>query len=420
MRKFSFVLAVLLCLTATAANNGYMVVGQQIASNTQSLGQFSAVGGSGDSPANATRYESRIRMTMAAGTTATNIRLVFPSFYLAPIYTVAPSSFTVEAGVEYNGTTTMVLFGGASNITLNSQFGYTTSDPINPGIPAGATFYVRTGVTMAAGATAIAGYQTLSGIVEGVLSTNASSQISSTGDLTLGATGVSHNAYGPMAVLGKVTGAPKAALIIGDSILDSPQDASGNQGYVTWGLVAATVPPSYIRVTRSAGQIQYAYPTSAPMIYVMEDYTTHLICELGVNDLAQSGSGTYSLANIEANVLSIWASAKANGLKVYEVLITPFTTSTDSWATAGNQTITNTRFQPNGDRDTFNTWIKARVADGTIDGYIDPNTVVEDPSNHGKWVTNGTAGYSTTDGLHPTLAFKQSLAPLVTAIANSW
>lgn len=401
-----------------AANNGYAVVGQQVANNTQVQGQNGIIGGAGSSPANATRLESRVQMTLA-NQSVSDIRFTFPTFYLTPNYVRAPNPFTLTAALEYAGVTTPLTFQGASSLLLGSSSGLTISDPVNPGIRAGGTFFVRTGITLTAGFQIMVGFQPLTTVVEGVLSTNATSQVNNTGDLVLGASGVANWGYGPMFTLGRTNPVRPAAFILGDSIVDTPQDANGNQGFITWGLQATTNPVPYTRISHGAVALYMVTPSAAPALFVTPNFTTHLICELAVNDLSAANVDPTTLPDIEANALSIYAAAKANGLKVYQTLITPHTSSTDNWMTASNQTPV-ARFGVGQDRDTFNAWIKARVSDATIDGFIDVNSIVEDPVNPGKWLTNGTPNYPTADGLHPSQTLKLQLAPLITTLANTW
>jgi lysophospholipase L1-like esterase len=139
-------------------------------------------------------------------------------------------------------------------------------------------------------------------------------------------------------------------------------------------------------------------------------YASNVICELGTNDINTSRT----LAQIQSDLQTIWQAAKAAGVRrVAQTLIIPRTTSTDSWATAANQTPVS-GFATGSTRDQLNAWIKAQVGQGLLDGYIDPNPQVEDQANLGKWQTNGTASFATTDGTHPTAAFQASMATVVT------
>jgi integrase len=62
---------------------------------------------------------------------------------------------------------------------------------------------------------------------------------------------------------------------------------------------------------------------------------THTICAYGANDVA----GGASAATTAASLLLFWQSRASLGGRVYQATIPPNTTSSDSWATAGGQTV---------------------------------------------------------------------------------
>jgi hypothetical protein len=131
---------------------------------------------------------------------------------------------------------------------------------------------------------------------------------------------------------------------------------------------------------------------------------THAICDYGVNDFTFGKS----VAQLQASLTIIWASLKASGMKVYQSLILPRNSSTDSFATTANQTPINSA----ANNVTINNWIKAQV--GTlIDGYLDTVSVCCSDSTSYLWEANGTANYATLDGLHPTKTLHQAMAALV-------
>lgn len=156
----------------------------------------------------------------------------------------------------------------------------------------------------------------------------------------------------------------------------------------------------------------------------------------GINDYV---SGAQTQAVTQAAILAIATSAAARGSRVIIRTLTPQTTSTDAWATAGNQTPTSAE----ANRVAHNNWVRAgapidpttkvAVAVGTVGALtagsvghpvwsiVDPwinvevdatNTVV---MNGGRWLTTGAASYPTTDGIHPTTAIVAITVPVTQA-----
>ncbi len=141
-----------------------------------------------------------------------------------------------------------------------------------------------------------------------------------------------------------------------------------------------------------------------------DDDATTAIVEYCRNDM---GDGR-TAAQMEANLLTLWTTRHNAGQRVIQTTITPNTTSTDSWATTGNQTVANAGVEAH--RVSLNNWIRAgaptvggtAVAPGTsgallagqvghpLYGYWEIADEVETARNSGIW----KAGY-TTDGLHP-------------------
>jgi len=113
---------------------------------------------------------------------------------------------------------------------------------------------------------------------------------------------------------------------------------------------------------------------------------------LNVNDI----SGGTSLIQVQKWEQEIIGELKGLGIKyVFTDTTDPYTTSTDSWATSGNQTLStysNVMIQRNQAL-AAGTW-------ATYDFFIDQRPNTESSINSGKWVTNGTANYTTGDGIH--------------------
>ncbi len=124
---------------------------------------------------------------------------------------------------------------------------------------------------------------------------------------------------------------------------------------------------------------------------------------LGFNDIA---GGSNTAAQVLANLRLAWARMKAvnSALKILEGFITMRTSSSDSWATQGGQTVQG-GYETGGVRTTFNNSLAGEVSAGTIFGTFDLAPSIYDPAAIDKWLANGTANYPTTDGSHPRPTF---------------
>jgi lysophospholipase L1-like esterase len=140
---------------------------------------------------------------------------------------------------------------------------------------------------------------------------------------------------------------------------------------------------------------------------------SHVLCAYGTNDVAAGAA----LGTIQANAIAAWQLFDDARLQVFQTTITPTTTSTDSWATTANQTISGS----NAVRVSFNDWLRdgapissafVAVATGSggsalragdplhpLAGYFETADSVESGRNSGKWAASKTA-----DGIHPNAA----------------
>jgi hypothetical protein len=175
--------------------------------------------------------------------------------------------------------------------------------------------------------------------------------------------------------------------------------------------VTANIP--YITLARF-GEQGAAFNSSKAFRLAVAQFCTHVVEGYGDNDFAPSG-GNASLALLQSSMLGIWFSLARQGLKVWRVSILPRTTSTDAWATIGNQTVGGNDAARTG----FNDWLRAgapispttlaAVAIGTggalvmgvtghpLTGYFEIADLVETSRNSGVWKAPGY----TTDGIHP-------------------
>ena len=211
------------------------------------------------------------------------------------------------------------------------------------------------------------------------------------------------NHFVPTAILGIPRRPTVSVVIIGDSIMEQgidSGDGNGNYGYVArglWNVNGRTIP--YMSLAKGGdGAFRYgAYAEGGLRRLGLIQYGSHVVINLGVNDLV----GTFSVNNILDWLKFLWNAAKVRGKHVTQCLITPKTTSTDSWATTANQTHS-TYFEPGGRRDQLNAAIRAEVGKGLVDAIFDPNVRCESQTDPGKWAVTGAANYATNDGLHIT------------------
>ena len=90
---------------------------------------------------------------------------------------------------------------------------------------------------------------------------------------------------------------------------------------------------------------------------------------------------------------------------ILAMTVTPDASSTDSWATAANQTPATIGGwgDSTSRRSGVNAAIRSKHPLLKIDGYFDPAALLEDsyPTETSKWISNGSAAYVTNDGTHP-------------------
>ena len=317
---------------------------------------------------------------------AYDLKLAYGNFYVNGSTTIADTFNTndiiVKASIEYKTKIFPVKFKGQDSIIIKA--GATIeSDPLGIDIAENDAFYVRTYVSVTN-----AGEKFPCG-----LSINyANGEGEGTGDLTItGSTTPSYdaNTYHPLAILGKGS-RKRSVLLCGDSLLTnygSPSDYVVTGGYAGLALNNANIP--YTSISKS-GDLAGSFVNNENR-YCRANIIkncTDVIVEYGINDV----SSNTSLANLKTYLTSIWTSYANRGLKVYQATITPYTISTDSWATAENQTPKNAVNETV--RVQLNDWI--RTCPKPLNGFLEIADLAETSRNSGIW----KAGYS-YDGLHP-------------------
>jgi hypothetical protein len=233
-------------------------------------------------------------------------------------------------------------------------------------------------------------------------------------------------------VLGEPVSRAPSFAIFGDSIANGAGDSYSNgsfNGYISRGLNAVSpaysVPFSKFTMPGSVAVNAIKFGPNKFSMLMEHDF---IIWEYIVNDI---GTGVYaSLSALQTAFLGYWQWLSSSGAVVIPCTCTPVTTTTDTYATAGNQTPSLGGLGEAG-RTAYNTWLRngsARAAANAL-GFdipyiIDPCAYVEVNSsnvltlNGGRWLTNGTANYPSTDGTHPTAAMAAIAAQAVTNVVS--
>jgi lysophospholipase L1-like esterase len=363
------------------------------------------------------------------GVAATDIRLLFAGFYNlsnTPGEQPLKNAITWKAALEKTSPSFATVASRGGNTTFTNApdttqaGGFFLTEALGISLAAGETFNAQLEHRTTAGSYILNLVRPFTALQNFTSATLTSGHAGTAGTWTAtGDEGVSTI----QAVIPGIIGMPAynypAVVIFGDSIqygTGDARDANNSVGYVQRGLYTGGIggnPVPSINLSKPGEKASDIANGGGTLRLTALKYASDVITDYLTNDIAASNSYATCIANLQA----VWNLFKAYGVRVTQVLIMPRTTSTDSWATAANQTPV-AGFESGGVRDQVNAFIISKVADGTIAGYIDPNPVVEDPANHGKWITNGTASYPTADGIHPSAALHALVAPLVTTWAQ--
>ncbi len=393
------------------------------------------------------RYDTRAqgrRLIRTGASAISQIVLGFCGFYEknATGETLIGNDYDVEAVIEYISPSAfqraMVANQAVAAVPNGTQL--VLSNPVEFDLAGDSDFYTRCSYSVPYGTMNLPGNQSQNARTGDSydFSTNSPSQVAATGNIIAPTGGVNYLCCGlPYLILG-IPATPMACVIIhGDSIGDGYKDGNpngggdgnGNSGFLQRGLYSVNghaIPAT--RQTVGGDQLSFNQENTGSMKRAAWQYHTHFINEMLTNDIATQATAGVATATIvsscQAMLTALWTAAKrtigpyGKPLNVTQTLCMPRTTSTDSWATAANQTPV-AGFAVGGARDQINAWIKSQVGLGLLDSYIDPNQYVEDQANKGCWITNGTASYPTTDGIHPTPATYILAAQAVTAWAQT-
>lgn len=314
--------------------------------------------------------------------------------------TAGPATSTEMVSLEYPvGFYTMATFAGAQSVTCAAGANVTT-DPIKVAIPQGATFYIHRWESFPSAVAIPVGANAATATGESATTYSAAQLAALTVDPKTFLTGVTASggtAGGawtmyPLAVLG-MSSVP-SVIGYGDSRMSGRSDATSSLttpadfGFFGMGEIFRSI-GHLLPYTNCGCESDTVLQFNLTNMFRanLAQYHTHVHVQYGINDLTAGRSAATVLAALQA----AWALFPTK--KVSQSTIPPVTTSSDSWATVANQTVS----ASNAARLTLNTSIRA--APTPLWAYFEIAGVVE----------NGGAGAPTgkwkgTDSTPPVLA----------------
>lgn len=159
--------------------------------------------------------------------------------------------------------------------------------------------------------------------------------------------------------------------------------------------------PAVINLSRGGVPANiYLNGTKAKQFY---KYARHGGDETGTNTLSTTANLT-GLNTLKSNCTTNWGEMLAEGVEdILRTHLLPRTTSTDSYATAANQTY-NTGWGPTEFSQQFNDWCDSELIAGNVQ-WVLPNMACRDATFPLKWKSPS----QTTDGTHPLTVSHEAL-----------
>jgi len=354
------------------------------------------------------------KMVVVSNGPVSECRFLFRNFNAND--TAGPAIYTIGCTVEVgtNQATSLkypLTFAGKLTTVIDLG-GQIWSDPVNIDVIAGDAVYARTFLTIpTVGAGYASTFVSTLGNGEGYdVSQTVPPDNRNSGTITpVG----DANAYGPVAALGLVIERPRVLAfgLVGDSIISGVGDEVITQLYRGgWAVRGFNNRVPLYQSSRSGATAVLSVLLYRGRTHLR--YCDHVFTAYGVNDIAGS-----TVAQIQAYWLTAWRSMRAMGPKIWQVTITPVSTSSDGWVTTVNQTVG----AANSKRSELNDWLRdgapldpaalTAVTSGTasalragtyphpLAGFVELADYVETARNSGIW----KAAY-TADGTHPTAA----------------
>lgn len=335
--------------------------------------------------------------------------LVWPNWYVNGSFADAntTATITIFAGIEYPvGVFTQVKFAGATSGAAAAG-NNVTSDAVNIQIPDGEFFFVRTYYQSTTGVLShgVTAHSCILDLANGEALTYGNPTVT---DQTMGGTVADTGTVGalwsngggylytPCAILSMKR--EPSFLLLGDSRCVGEFDSNSGDASCDNGEIARSIGKQFGYINAGRGSsTAAAMVSSGAKRAALQSYVTHVISAYGGADL-RAGS---SAATVLTSLQSLWALFPTK--KVYQSTITPFTTSSDSWKTTGNQTDAT----GNTARATLNGSIRTTTL---IARALEVADQVETARDSGRWKNDGSTNFLWTgDGIHPSQFGYQSI-----------
>lgn len=294
----------------------------------------------------------------------------------------ASAASTITASIEYPmGTRTQVKFSGSATGTIPVGSNL-VSDSVAVSIPLGAAFFVH---VFQQNPTSVLFIGSVTSAGTGELCNLAASGLT---DLTMAGTITNTfftTHYPPLAIIGN-TSRPSFALF-GDSKCEGALDTYSD-AYLLLGELERAAGKSFGFTNCGLGgeRMSDVAGGTATKRVALAQYASHVLSQYGINDITNSRTAGQVLTDL-ATFRALFP-----GKPFYQGTVAPVTTSSDSWATTGNQTT----HANNAARVTLNQSIRNHNT-GALDGHMEIADAVESGRDSGIW----KAAY-TTDGTHET------------------
>jgi lysophospholipase L1-like esterase len=335
------------------------------------------------------------RTAHVASDSITSLQLRFPGYRVtAGAETGTTSVTTFTASIEYPANTFTQVKWASSTSTTAVVSGMTPlSDSVSVNIPNGSTFWVRNFAATAGGTggglvstqmTALSTIRWSAGGDASIFTNAVGTDTTMSGTITHG--GIDAFIF-PLCIVS--TTINPSFILYGDSRTigaGMDPDSNGNCGQLT---VPLGVKYGYINAGVSGDQLRQ-FNASCVNRRQLAQYCSHVINAYGRND-ADSTLGNRAGSAILQDAI-LFGKLFANK-PLIAATVTGKTTSTDSWATVANQTLTANEV---AGTQAFNNLIRSTPL--PYKHVLDIAYAQEDISNTGKWKAPGR----TTDGLHAT------------------